>query len=102
MHAWERLVIKPVRYRGIIMKKPLITTFALSSVVALSTFTMVSQASENPFVVSTLKAGYQLAAAEDTKPAEGKCGEGKCGEKKPEKTEEGKCGEGKCGAGKQG
>jgi uncharacterized low-complexity protein len=79
------------------MKKQLITSFTLGSAVALSALSMASQASENPFAVTSLKAGYTLAA-EDTKPAEGKCGEGKCGEKKPEKAEEGKCGEGKCGA----
>lgn len=85
----------------------------------------VAQAGQNPFQVTELSGGYNLAA----KDAEGKCGEGKCGEGKcgadkaktaaegscgedhakanegscgdkpaAKATEEGKCGEGKCGA----
>lgn len=51
------------------------------------------------FAAKPLAQGYQLAAAEQTKTAEGKCGEGKCGANKTAaaKTAEGKCGEGKCG-----
>lgn len=65
-------------------------------------------ADANPFALTELGSGYQLAdqhegaegkcgegkCGEGKKDAEGKCGEGKCGEKKPA---EGKCGEGKCG-----
>jgi uncharacterized low-complexity protein len=66
----------------------------------------------NPFQLTELQSGYQLAGDEtgstDAKPAEGKCGEGKCGEGKKAHAEgkcgegkkegaEGKCGEGKCG-----
>ena len=59
----------------------------------------VANAAENPFGMSQLSSGYQVADN-----AEGKCGgsmkdkEGKCGEGKMKK--EGKCGEGKCGADK--
>jgi uncharacterized low-complexity protein len=69
----------------------------------------------NPFQLTQMSQGYQIAA--DDKAEEGKCGEGKCGDKKAEaegtcgekkagaegscgekKTKaEGKCGEGKCG-----
>jgi uncharacterized low-complexity protein len=47
----------------------------------------------NPFQLTEMSQGYQIAAQE--KAEEGKCGEGKCGEKKADA--EGKCGEGKCG-----
>jgi uncharacterized low-complexity protein len=69
-------------------------------------------AESNPFALTELSAGYQLA--EEHEGAEGKCGEGKCGEKKDaegkcgeKKDAEGKCGEkkdaeGKCGEGKCG
>jgi len=59
----------------------------------------VANAAENPFAMSELSSGYQVAEM-----AEGKCGEGKCGGDKMKK--EGKCGEGKmdkegkCGEGK--
>ena len=97
------------------MKKQLITTFTLGSAVALSALSMVAQAADNPFTATSLKAGYQLAAA-DMKDTEGKCGadkkmdgnkkseEGKCGADKKaaaEKAREGKCGEGKCGKDKK-
>lgn len=84
-------------------KKPIaaaVGTAFLASV-ALSP---LAAATENPFQLNPLEAGYSLAEKAE---AEGKCGEGKCGE-------EGKCGgkaatkesgeakqaEGKCGAGK--
>jgi uncharacterized low-complexity protein len=65
-------------------------------------------ADTNPFALTEMSSGYQLAdhhegaegkcgegkCGEGKTAAEGKCGEGKCGEKKPA---EGKCGEGKCG-----
>ena len=47
----------------------------------------------NPFGMTELSQGYNLAAAE------GKCGEGKCGGSE-RKSSEGKCGEGKCGGSK--
>ncbi|MYM64456.1 hypothetical protein [Pseudomaricurvus sp. HS19] len=82
------------------MKKPLITTLALSSTVALAALSTQVSATGNPFVADPLPSGYQLAG---DKPMEGKCGEGKCGEKKAKTAAEGKCGdkgkaEGKCGA----
>lgn len=62
----------------------------------------------NPFGMTELSQGYNLAAAEG-KCGEGKCGgsksdkaaEGKCGGNKSDKTAEGKCGEGKCGGSKK-
>ncbi len=69
----------------------LIAGAAFATSMAMS---MTAQASENPFQVNQLSAGYQLADN-----AEGKCGEGKCGEAKKEA--EGKCGEGKCGEAKK-
>ena len=64
---------------------------ALLASVALSPAAL---AADNPFQMTDLPAGYQLADAHGAKDGEGKCGEkmdaeGKCGE--------GKCGEGKCG-----
>lgn len=64
----------------------------------------------NPFGVTELEQGYQVAVNEgktdegkcggsEPKTAEGKCGEGKSEDIKP-KTEEGKCGEAKCGGNK--
>lgn len=72
----------------------------------------IANAAENPFSMSELAHGYQVA---DAKSNEGKCGEGKCGGNKSSSTGaesmdkqmgEGKCGtsemgkgqEGKCGA----
>ena len=40
----------------------------------------IAHAGENPFALSSLAQGYQLAATDKT--ANGKCGEGKCGDKK--------------------
>ena len=76
--------------------------------------TPVLYAGENPFQMSDLGSGYQVADAhkeggcggdveKEGKDKEGKCGEGKdkegsCGEESEEKAAgEGKCGEGKCG-----
>ncbi len=53
----------------------------------------LTQADTNPFAITELSAGYQVAGE-----AEGKCGEGKCGGDKA--AAEGKCGEGKCGGDK--
>lgn len=66
----------------------------------------------NPFGMTELSQGYNLAAAEgkcgegkcggsERKSSEGKCGEGKCGGSKSDKAAEGKCGEGKCGGSKK-
>ena len=83
----------------------------------------VASAAENPFQLSELKSGYQVADAHEGKcggdkaegegkcgegkaDAEGKCGEGKadaegkCGEGKAKGDGEGKCGEAKCGGDK--
>jgi uncharacterized low-complexity protein len=59
--------------------------------------TTPANAAENPFAMSELSSGYQVAEM-----AEGKCGEGKCGAAmmgtgKTSAPKEGKCGEGKCG-----
>lgn len=68
----------------------------------------VASAASNPFALSALSAGYQVADNHAAKPVEGKCGgkteaemkakEGKCGN--TAKMKDGKCGEGKCGAAK--
>lgn len=83
-------------------KKSLITTAIGSAFVASMTAAPIASAAENPFALSGLTSGYQVASNHGAKPAEGKCGEGKCGtkdkEKDKEKATEGKCGEGKCGA----
>lgn len=103
------------------MNKPLITSVALGSALALGALSASAGVNQNPFQAQSLDQGYQLASyqSEDSegKSAEGKCGEGKCGEgacgahdkdsekdakKKAEcedKDREGKCGEGACGAG---
>jgi uncharacterized low-complexity protein len=61
-------------------------------------------AADNPFGMTKLGSGYQLAQAD--KKADGKCGEGKCGADKAkpkadDKKKDGKCGEGKCGGDKK-
>jgi uncharacterized low-complexity protein len=74
-------------------KKPLAIALGAAFVTSLAA-TPVANAAENPFAMSELSSGYQVAEM-----AEGKCGEGKmdkegkCGEGKMDK--EGKCGEGK-------
>ena len=74
-------------------------------VIATLAATQAANASENPFGMTDLSSGYQVAeggAEAPKKGAEGQCGEGKCGEgmkKDAAKTTEGKCGEGKCGEG---
>ena len=80
---------------------------ALGTAFAISVAATPVAAAENPFGMSDLANGHQLAKGD--KPEEGKCGgdkktEGKCGGDKPA---EGKCGaekktEGKCGASKCG
>ncbi len=66
----------------------------------------VASAASNPFALSALSSGYQVADNHAAKPVEGKCGgkteaemkakDGKCGN--TAKMKDGKCGEGKCGA----
>ena len=80
----------------------------------------VVSADQNPFTMSSLASGYQVAGKDGNcggmkkgskagncggmkkgmdKGKEGQCGEGKCGGKKKgmDKGKEGQCGEGKCG-----
>jgi uncharacterized low-complexity protein len=68
-------------------------------------------AASNPFALTALDSGYQLAQA-DVKQKDGKCGEAKCGANKAktsqtDKTKEASCGadkkakEGSCGADKK-
>lgn len=74
-------------------KKNLIATAVGSAFVASISAAPIVSAAENPFALSGLSAGYQVAdnhaakAAEmkpaDKKMPEGKCGEGKCGGAKP-------------------
>ena len=91
-------------------KKTLIAAAAGSAFVAGLAAAPLATAAENPFALSGLASGYQVAdhhtAKEKAK--EGKCGgakeaemkakEGKCGN--TAKMKDGKCGEGKCGAAK--
>jgi uncharacterized low-complexity protein len=77
--------------------KPLAIAAGAAFVTSLAA-TMPANAAENPFAMSELSSGYQVAEM-----AEGKCGEGKCGAAmmgtaKTSAPKEGKCGEGKCGA----
>ena len=85
-------------------KKTLITTAVGSAFVASMAAAPIASAAENPFALSGLSSGYQVADSHKAK--EGKCGgkteadmkakEGKCGN--TAKMKDGKCGEGKCGA----
>ena len=85
---------------------------AFATTLAASNIANASEAGANPFAMSNLEGGYQVAKEgkcggnmEDAKKMEGKCGgemkqkDGKCGGDKAKK--EGKCGEGKCGANKK-
>ncbi len=89
-------------------EKKLVKPIALACGIALAgSFAAVSVAQADsgasPFAMTTLSAGYLLAAGEGTG-GEGKCGEGKCGEGKcggddkgghghdADKAEEGTCG----------
>jgi len=101
--------IKPV---SIVLGAVFATTLAASNIVN------ASEAGANPFAMTNLNGGYQVA--KEGKCGEGKCGgdkkmkkkmdgEGKCGgDKKMKKKMDGKCGgtkskkEGKCGEGKCG
>jgi uncharacterized low-complexity protein len=85
-------------------KKTLIAAAAGTAFAAVLAAPVASAAS-NPFALSALSSGYQVADNHAAKPVEGKCGgdkakDGKCGEGKcgAAKAKDGKCGEGKCGA----
>ncbi|MBI2379448.1 MAG: hypothetical protein HYV16_01645 [Gammaproteobacteria bacterium] len=61
-------------------------------------------ASANPFSMTDLAQGYNLAAAGDEgqmKGKEGQCGADKMSKEEHKTMKEGKCGEGKCGADKK-
>jgi uncharacterized low-complexity protein len=89
-------------------KKSLIAAAAGTAFVAGMAATSLAAAAENPFALSSLSSGYQVAD-NHAKPVEGKCGakkegemkaaEGKCGN--APKMKDGKCGEGKCGGAKK-
>ncbi|MGK2950798.1 MAG: HvfA family oxazolone/thioamide-modified RiPP metallophore [Thiobacillus sp.] len=70
-------------------KKTLIAAAAGSAFVASMAAAPITAAAENPFALSALSSGYQVASSHGAKPMEGKCGEGKCGGMK--------AGEGRCG-----
>jgi len=84
-------------------RKTLIATAVGTAFAAGMAAAPVASAAENPFALSGLASGYQVADNHGAKPAEGKCGakpgakpmEGKCGS--AAKMKDGKCGEGKCG-----
>jgi uncharacterized low-complexity protein len=97
-------------------KKSLIAAAVGTAFVAGMSAAPIAAAAENPFALSGLSSGYQVAdnnKGHDKMMKEGKCGEGKCGEGKcgtkmkdgkcggdKAKAKEGKCGEGKCGGDK--
>lgn len=83
------------------MKHSKTLSLAVGAAFAAVALTPAAFAAGNPFAMQKLDSGYQLAAADADKKADGKCGEGKCGaDKKADmKKKDGKCGEGKCGAG---
>lgn len=76
-------------------RKTLISAAIGTAFVATMSAAPIASAADNPFALSGLSSGYQVAQAA-TKAKDGKCGEGKCGAAKA-KAMEGKCGEGKCG-----
>ena len=83
----EKKMIKPV---ALAVGAAIAGTFAISGAVNADT-------DESPFSMSTMDAGYMVAAADGhgDKKGEGSCGEGSCGES--DKKGEGACGEGSCG-----
>ena len=93
-----------------ITRKPLAIALGAAFVTTLAS-APIANAAENPFAMSELSSGYQVADSHmeggDKGKAEGKCGEGKCGGDKAEAEggdkakAEGKCGEGKCGGEKK-
>ncbi len=91
-------------------KKTLIAAAVGTAFVASMAAAPIASAAENPFALSGLSSGYQVAdnhgemkPADKTMP-EGKCGEGKCGATKKDakaaemKPTDKKMPEGKCGA----
>lgn len=60
-------------------KKTLISTAVGSVFVASMAAAPIVSAAENPFALSGLSSGYQVADNHSAKPMEGKCGQGKCG-----------------------
>ena len=99
-------------------KKTLIASAVGSAFVASMAAAPVASAAENPFALSGLSSGYQVAAAHGAKPMEStgdatkaeagkttteKAKDATATEMKPtdKKMPEGKCGEGKCGATKK-
>ncbi|EDY86152.1 conserved hypothetical protein [gamma proteobacterium HTCC5015] len=90
-------------------KKSLTISSAIGLTLAATLSAGTAQADQaNPFGMSEMSSGYQVAGdhegkcgegkcGEDKAKREGKCGEGKCGEDKAKAAAEGKCGEGKCG-----
>ena len=88
------------------MKKQQLLSLALGSAFAVAAISPAMAA--NPFEMSKLDSGYQLAKCGadkkmGTKAKDGKCGEAKCGadKKMDSKAKDGKCGEAKCGADKK-
>ena len=75
-----------------------------SALTASGAITTATAAENNPFTLTELSSGYEVAMSKKgkdgkcgaNKKKDGKCGEGKCGKTKTKK-KEGKCGEGKCG-----
>ena len=93
----EKKVVKPV---ALAVGAALASTFAIGNVASAETI-------DNPFSITTLKAGYMLGHGEGScggdkegKGEEGSCGEGSCGGDKEGKGGEGSCGEGSCGGDK--
>ncbi len=96
--------IKPI---SIVLGAIFATTLAASNIAN------ASETGANPFAMTNLEGGYQVAKdgkcggnMSDSKKMDGKCGgsmkkkDGKCGEGKAMKKKDGKCGEGKCGGNK--
>lgn len=99
------------------MSKKSLIAATVGTAFAVTLAAPVASAASNPFALTALASGYQVADnATPAKPMEGKCGgaakpaEGKCGAaakpaegaSKDAKMKDGKCGEGKCGATKKG
>lgn len=72
-------------------KKSLLAAAVGSAFVSSMAAAPIASAAANPFALSGLSSGYQVADNHVAKPMEGKCGN-------TAKMKDGKCGEGKCGA----
>ena len=88
--------------------KPIVLAGGIALVGSLAAVSVAqADSGTSPFAMTTLSAGY-LLAAEEGSCGEGKCGEGKCGgddkgaHGHDADKAEGSCGEGKCGEGKCG